>query len=130
MKKGFTMIEVLAVFTTTALILLIAVPYVINLLTSGSSEARKNFENDVFIAAEAYVNDTEINNNLYITQETSVVTIKSLIESGYLKGTLVNPDNKKEMTKTPNIDGKVEINKDNEGVLQYKIVIGNKNENN
>lgn len=123
-NKGFTMIEILAVFTVTAIILLISVPLIINNVRNENKIAIENFQNDVYIAAEAYASDTEINENLYVTQEVSTVTIKSLIESGYLKGTLINPNNNKKMTEKPNINGKVEMKKNDEGVLQYKIVIG------
>lgn len=116
MKKGFTMIEILAVFTITAAILLIVVPLVIGTLKDGDKKAQESFESNVFIAAEAYAQE-----ELVVTTDVSTVTIKELLDSGYLKSSLVNPENNKKLSDDVNLNKTVKIYKDSEGVLQFEM---------
>ena len=116
-NKGFTMIEILAVFTITAIILLVVVPFVTSSLKDGDKKAKESFLNDLYIATEAYIQDDD----LFVTENTTTVTIKELLESGYLKTTLVNPDNKKKLSDAENLNKVVIIYKDEENILQYKF---------
>lgn len=117
MKKGFTMIELLAVFTITAIILLVSVPFITNMIKQGSNNSKENFLSDVYIATEAYIQDDKI----IVTNEFTYITIKDLLESGYLKSNLVNPDNNKKVSSKENVNKKIKVYKDEEGVLQYEM---------
>ena len=117
MKKGFTMIELLAVFTITAIILLVSVPFITNMIKQGSNNSKENFLSDVYIATEAYIQDDKI----IVTNDSTYITIKDLLESGYLKSSLVNPDNNKKVTDKENINKIIKVYKDEEGVLQYEM---------
>lgn len=116
-QKGFTMIEILAVFTITAIILLIAVPQIISMLKKGNDTAYKEFEDNVFIAAEAYIQDENINVTTDITQ----ITLEQLVNSGYLKSTLINPNNKEKVISNNNKKIIVKVKKDEDGVLFFEI---------
>lgn len=116
MKKGFTMIEILAVFTVTALILLVTIPLVTGTLKDGDKKAKESFLNDVYIAAEAFAQE-----ELSVTTEITTITIKDLLESGYLKSNLVNPENNKKLSDKENLNKIVKIHKDDEGVLQFEM---------
>lgn len=116
-QKGFTMIEILAVFTITAVILLIAVPQIISTLKKGNDTAYKEFEDNVFIAAEAYIQDENIN----ITNNVTQITLEQLVNSGYLKSTLVNPKNHEKVISNTNKKIIVKVKKDSDGVLVFEI---------
>ncbi len=121
MKKGFTMIEILAVFTVTAIILLITVPLVTGMLKKGNDSEYNSFEDTVFIAAEAYINDgslIEVNNT---EEEPATITIGELISSGYLKSTVKNPHNKKSVLEPVNQKIIIKVWRDDENVLNYEI---------
>lgn len=117
MKKGFTMIEILAVFTITALILIVSVPFITGLLKKGDNEAYKDFKDTVFIAAEAYIQDEGI----VVTQAISTITIGDLVNSNYLKSTLVNPNNNKKVLDEVNKQIIIKVNKDDENILNFEI---------
>lgn len=91
-KKGFTLIELLGIFSITALILLIAVPSVSDILTNAKESEYKSFESNIFLAAEAYIG---VNNEdfLELKQEDGIayISLRTLMQSGYLKSTLVDP---------------------------------------
>lgn len=121
MKKGFTMIEILAVFTVTALILLISVPLVTGMLKKGNDSEFESFKDTVFIATEAYINDgslIEVNNT---EEEPATITIGELISSGYLKSTVKNPHNKKSVLEPVNQKIIIKVWRDEDNVLNYEI---------
>ena len=62
MKKGFTLVELLGVFAIMSMIVLIAVPSVTNMLKQSEQDQYANFENDIFLAAEAYLSS---NSDIY-----------------------------------------------------------------
>lgn len=116
MKKGFTMIEILAVFTVTAIILLVSVPFITNMLKQGNSNSEETFLNSVYIATEAYIQEYEIT-----VSEDIYVSIEDLLDSGYLKSNLINPNNNKKVTEQENLNKIVKVHKDEEGILQYEM---------
>ena len=117
MKKGFTMVEILAVFTITALILIVSVPFITGLLKKGNDSSYQDFKDTVFIAAEAYIQDEGI----VVTQDISTITIGDLVTSNYLKSTLVNPNNNKKVLDEVNKQIIIKVNKDDENVLNFEI---------
>ena len=75
-KDGFTMIELLAVFTLTGIILLIALPQLTSMLKKTNDEEYQTFLNNIYIATEAYVEDKQIQ-----VSSGSTVAIQQLIQS-------------------------------------------------
>lgn len=115
MKKGFTMIELLAVFTLLGIILLITLPKMTATLKKSDKSSYDNFIKTIELATEAYVAD-----NVTIKKgEAKIIPLSTIINSGYLKSNLKNPkDNKKvsQMTQTS-----VRVAKNNEGILSYEL---------
>lgn len=92
MKKGFTLVELLGVFAIMSMIVLIAVPSVTNMLKQSEQDQYANFENDIFLAAEAYLSsNSDIYKELKVQNKTTYVTVKTLLYSDYLDSTLKNP---------------------------------------
>ena len=54
MKKGFTLVELLGVISIMAVILLLSVPAVTNILKKATESEYYSFEENVFLATEAY----------------------------------------------------------------------------
>ena len=117
MKKGFTMVEILAVFTITAIILIVSVPFITGLLKKGNDSSYQDFKDTVFIAAEAYIQDEGI----VVTKDISTITIGDLVNSNFLKSTLVNPYNNKKVLDEINKQIIIKVYKDDENVLNFEI---------
>lgn len=114
MKRGFTMVELLAVFTLTGVILLLSLPKLTSMLKKSNDEEYQKFLSSIYIATEAYVTNNDI-------EVPTSVTIGDLISSGFLKSTLVNPKNNKTVADQSNIDKKVMITKNSDNVLNYSL---------
>lgn len=117
-KSGFTLVELLAIFTITAIILLMVIPNITSMLKKGNEQEYQRFLKDVSVACEAYVQDEEI-----IIEESgsATITIRDLINSKFLKSTLVNPKNNKKVLDNDNLDKQITITKDDDGALQCQL---------
>ena len=116
MKKGFTMVELLAVFTLLGILLLFSVPQITSMLKKGSNESYESFKKNIYLATESYIVEEKVaisngsSANIYLTD---------IIAKGYLKSTLVNPKtNKKISTMTT---ARVLAKKNNEGILSFEF---------
>ena len=74
-KKGFTLVELLAVLGILAIILLIGVPVFLNLRDSVLKSERENVISYIENRAADYANDTSI----------TVVSVEDLIKEGYVE---------------------------------------------
>ncbi len=87
MKKGFTMIEVLGIIVIIALISVFSFPLIRTLYGNIEESKYQDFLNTIYMAAETYieVNYENISDEQYIS-------VKTLVEEGYLSNTLLNPN--------------------------------------
>lgn len=82
MKKGFTLIEVMAVILLIGLLVVFAIPTVVNQVGKKSEEVDKITEEIIFSATELYMNHKNIvisGNETYCE-----ITLQKLINEGYL----------------------------------------------
>lgn len=115
MKKGFTMIELLAVFTLLGIILVITLPKMTSTLKKSDSNSYEAFKKTIYIATEAYVAD-----NVTIKKgEAKNIALSTIIDSGYLKSNLVNPKTNKKVSQMTQTS--VRVAKNNEGILSYTL---------
>lgn len=102
-NKGFTLIEILAVVTILGIISVLAFPYVDNLLKKTKENEYNRFLDDIYLATEAYLIDHQEEYSL--DGDTEYVSVKKLVENGYLKSTIINPDTNKKI----NLDTSIKI---------------------
>ena len=118
MRKGFTMVELLAVFTLMGAILIFSMPYITSLIKKNSNQSYEGFKNTIYLATESYVAN---NSNIKIQKGSSkTIYLKDVIESGYLKSDLKNPKNNRKVSDMPN--ARVLAIKDSSGVLSFELV--------
>lgn len=120
MKKGFTMIEIMAVFTIAAIILIIAIPQMTSLLKKSKENQMESFENTLFLAAEAYIAGEKIT----VEEEGYNVNIKDMLSKGYLDSTIVYPKTNKKFSSMSDEElGKIILHvfKDKEGFYIYSL---------
>ena len=115
MKKGFTLIEILAVVTIIGLIFVIALPKIINSLNSKKNDIDNTTNNMIISAAKMYVND---HNTKFDKIEGSVycLPLTTLEKEEYLDSKVKNVTDDKDIT---NIKS-VKISYDN--TFHYEIV--------
>ena len=115
MKKGFTLIEILAVVTIIGLIFVIALPKIINSLNSKKNDIDNTTNNMIISAAKMYVND---HNTKFDKIEGAVycLPLTTLAKEEYLDSQVKNVTDDKDIT---NIKS-VKISYDN--TFHYEIV--------
>lgn len=113
-NKGFTLIELLGALIVLALILLIAVPNILDMLGTSKNKAYEILKANASTAAETYLIECEINAsitcNYTVDNNVKIVKVGELINTGFLKVSsnlvqeengvkkLYNPINKKEIS--------------------------------
>lgn len=90
MKKGFTLIELLAVLALLGIIILVAIPSLVNSNQKQKQNEKDRFNEIINDACETYVSVEKINDN--------TIQVSTLIEKGYLSGDLVNPNTGKKIS--------------------------------
>lgn len=122
MKKGFTLVELLGVFSIMSMIVLIAVPTVTNLLKQADQDQYENFKSDVFLAAEAYVSS---NNDKYLelkeVGKTSYVTIRTLLYADYLDSTISNPQTGNQLYSSGEYDNVILITLNSNKIFEFEF---------
>ncbi len=113
-KKGFTMIELLGVFTILAVILLITIPSLTGLLKKQKENAYQKYLNDLYLAAEAYVQTSDAY-EFQIPNQKVYVKIEELVTSKYLKNTIINPQTNEKV----NLNHYIEITWNQDQTFHY-----------
>lgn len=80
MKKGFTLIEMIAVILLVGLLTIFAIPAVVNQVGKKSEEVDNVTKKIIYSAAELYVQQRDI----VITDKYCEITLQKLIDEGYL----------------------------------------------
>lgn len=112
-KKGFTLIEILGVILLLAIILVIAIPKVINILDQSKQNLYDSTISEIERVTSQYLtsNPNEVEDTLPFN-----VTVTTLCNANYLDCPIKNPiDNS-------DIDGYVEVNLDSNGYYTYTFV--------
>ena len=111
-KKGFTLVELLAVIVVLAIILAIAVPTISKIIETSQTNAFKTNEKMVVKATKTYIgtNESLLPTNIGETREVTLDTLKS---SGYINS-IIAPDDK-----VTECDGYVIVTKINNGNYEY-----------
>ena len=92
MKKGFTLIELIAVITFITLIVLVSTPLILNQISTSRETKFEVFQSDLCLAAEAYLTNDDTNEDFNDpTDKPKQVTMAELITGGYLKSNTINP---------------------------------------
>lgn len=96
-KKGFTMVELLAIMVILVIISAVAVPSVINI--TKKTENNDQLYDTIYMAAETYVyNNYDDFSSLNSIGGTAQVSVIDLINNNYLKNSIKNPEDNKKFT--------------------------------
>ena len=91
MKKGFTLIEMLGVIALLAVVLLVTFPVMNKSLKQMKQNTNDNFENNLKISAEAYIELNRDNyENIDVPGTEIAITIQDLYDAELLKGQYEN----------------------------------------
>ena len=114
-KYGFTLIEMLGVFTLLSLILIISVPSLTGLLKKQKENQYLGYLNDIYLATEAYLQS----NDFDLSQPNQIVYVKieDVVKAKFLRSTIINPKTNKKINLEHYI--KVVVNEDSTFHYEY-----------
>lgn len=116
MKKGFTLVELLAVVTIMGVILLISVPNITKQLKKTNSNRYSEFVEDLFLATESYL--VEHNNSIDLSNGEKSISVEKLVKSGYFKSTTINPKTNKKV----NLESYVIASLNSDNTYKFKYI--------
>ena len=87
-KKGFTLVELLAVIVILGIILAIAIPNILNVINNSKEQAYESQKRFIIDAAKKYV---MANQNLVFENNVATITLIDLKNEGLLPSTIKNP---------------------------------------
>ena len=103
MKKWFTLVELIGIFTLIYIIFILSVPAITNMVKKATESEYYSFEENVFLAAEAYVS---INKDDYPelreVNKLTYVTINTLLISDSINSNMLNPATNKKLSEEAN----------------------------
>lgn len=96
-KRGFTLVELLAVLGLLTIIALMGAPILINQISAQKEKNYENFVNDLCLSSEAYINHTSNipgMDNFKQPGDTISIKVSELVNNNYFKGNRKNPKTK------------------------------------
>lgn len=99
-RKGYTLVELLAVLALMAAILIVAVPSIAKQFAGIEENNYTQFKQNIFLAAESYINsnpNAAAVVDLKNTNGTICIPTIDLITGGWIKSSLSNPKTDKQL---------------------------------
>ena len=97
-RKGFTLIEVIMVIAIIAILSIILAPNVMVLINKNNERSCEKMIDNIKSATKMYVNQNKYELGFDCSGTPKEITLKTLVDAGYLGGELVNPINKEEIS--------------------------------
>jgi len=94
MKKGFTLVELLAVIVLTSLIMLIAIPALLNAVNKKRDSISDDAKKIIYDSADLYLNNYS---SVIQSSTTYCIELDDLVNSGYLTSPVKDFKNDKEI---------------------------------
>lgn len=117
-QKGFTLVEVIGVVTVLALILVVAVPSLTKTLKRNEQNKYNDYIDNLKIAAENYVVEKLKEGQFFEDgKDYNYISLGDLIDAGYIKNTIINPENDKILSR----DSRVKIYKEADNTFSYDV---------
>lgn len=115
-KKGFTLIELIAVLGILSSMFMLTIPTIANTIKEVKLEQYKTIENQIKEAAEIYVQENREMMN--VSDEIISLSIEELVKANLLKAPLLDPRDNSDLQ-----EGCVKIKLDNDKVIVYDVLI-------
>ena len=101
-NKGFTLVEILGVMTLLGIIFALIYPNVMHMMDQAKQNEYEDYQDNIFLAAEAYVNaNSELSSRLVAEGNQVIITYSDLLQNGYLSTKIVEPDSGKTVADLP-----------------------------
>ncbi len=117
-KHGFTLVEMLGILVVLSIIVVISVPAITSSLKKADQQRYDDWLDSLYIAAEEYVESHREDFYEVNAGATSYLSIQQLLDQGYLKESVKDPDTGNDITDVAIV--KITVNEDQ--TLKYELV--------
>lgn len=117
-KHGFTLVEMLGILVVLSIIVVISVPAITSSLKKADQQRYNDWLDNLYIAAEEYVESHREDFYEVNAGATSYLSIKLLLDQGYLKDSVKDPETGKDITDVAIV--KITVNEDQ--TLKYELI--------
>lgn len=93
MKKGFTLVELLAVISLLAVLIIVSYTFITKALNNSSNEVSKAALKLITVGCEEYINDNYNTYDKYDSQTVSCIKLEELINGNYISATTLQQAN-------------------------------------
>ena len=114
-KKGFTLIEIIGIVVILSVIFIVAVPSLTKTLKKNEQNKYNDYIENLNIAAENYVVDKLQAGETF--NDYMEFTIGDLIDAGYIKEIITNPETNETITR----DYKIKVTREVDDTFKYEI---------
>ena len=111
MKKGFTLIELMAAVVIFVGIISIAIPTIMNQINDKKEEISSTTLNTIYEAARLYMADYNISDEINIGNN-YCVSLDELTQEEYLSSPIIDPTTRKEISLTKYVKAKLNPNRE------------------
>ena len=111
MKKGFTLIELMAAVVIFVGIISIAIPTIMNQINAKKEEISSTTLNTIYEAARLYMADYNISDEINIGNN-YCVSLDELTQEEYLSSPIIDPTTRKEIPLTKYVKAKLNPNRE------------------
>lgn len=116
-KKAFTLIEVIGVIAILGLILIVAVPSMTKTLKRNEQKKYDNYINNLKLVSENYLVDQLQKKNITFKDDVTYFSLGDIIDAGYIKEIITNPNNDKKISR----DTRIKVIRDIDNTYLYEI---------
>lgn len=116
-KKAFTLIEMIGIITILALIMLIALPSMTKTLKRNEQKKYDNYITNLKLVSENYLVDQLQKKNITFVDDEAYFTLGDIIDAGYIKEIITNPNNDKKLSR----DTKIKVIKNYDNTYSFEI---------
>lgn len=117
-SRGFTLVEIIGVITVLSVILIFSVPALTRTLKTNEQKKYDDYIDNIRIASENYMIDKLKEGKFFEDGKNyNYITLGNLIDSSYVKETIANPENDKELSR----DTRIKISKEIDGTYSYDV---------
>lgn len=116
-KRAFTLIEMIGIITILALIMLIALPSMTKTLKRNEQKKYDNYINNLKLVSENYLVDQLQKKNITFIDDVSYFSLGDIIDAGYVKEGITNPNNDKKISR----DTRIKVIKNIDSTYSFEI---------
>lgn len=116
-NKAFTLVELIGVVAILAIMLLVAVPSLTKTLKNNEQKKYGSYIKNLELVTEQYIVKNILDKETIDDENPYYVSLKTLIDNGYVEDTIVNPTTEREIS----TDTRIKVTRNSDNSFKYDV---------